>query len=654
MRNRILWLFISCLWMTTSTFAQDNIASDAEKISDVRVLIDMSGSMKKNDPDNLRVPALRLITQLIPEGQQAGVWSFGQYVNMLVKHGKVDAAWKDKAYEVAKQINSKGLYTNIEDVLEKATWDWKKPDDKTNRNLILLTDGVVDISKDPKANAESRRRIINETLPRLKEAGVTVHTVALSDDADKPFLRQMSSVTEGWNEIAKDASKLERIFLKLFEKSVPVETLPMTDNRVLVDDSIRELTMLIFRKEGANTATLKSPSGEEFTYRSKQEKMRWRHEERYDLITIDEPMAGEWYVDAELDPDNRVMVVTDLKVRASRLPNVMMTEDVMSYYVELAQDGEVIRKPEFLDFVHISLERSGKGEHQKSIPVKDDGDSPDKRARDGRFSTKVGGQLTPGEYEYEMQVDGMTFKRSKRDTVRVVDKPIAVTVKEEKPGDPAEYSLTLTPFAELIKAESVLLDATVTKQGGVTTAVNIPRSGPSEWRLTMKVNAGDIYDVKISMQAERHDGRQGEYDLGDFQLGSGSVDVAFDKSDEPPADIEKVIEPPKIVVEPDVKPEPEAAHEDEVEAKPEEESKPEPEPESEEDSHEDEESDEAAEDDHEGDEESPNWIMVAVKILGLNGVLFGIGFFVYRKWFRTPKDKNDEDESAEDEAEDDD
>lgn len=292
MRNRILWLFITCLWMTTSTLAQEHVASDADKVSDVRVLIDMSGSMKKNDPDNLRVPALRLITQLIPEGQQAGVWSFGQYVNMLVKQGEVNAAWKDQAYQVAKQINSKGLFTNIEDVLEKATWDWKKPDDKTNRSLILLTDGVVDISKDPDVNAESRHRILNDTLPRLKKAGVTVHTIALSDDADKPFLRQMSSVTEGWNEIAKDASQLERIFLKLFEKSVPVETLPMTDNRVLVDESIHELTMLIFRKEGANTATLKSPSGEEFTYRSKQENLRWRHEERYDLIT----MMSRWLV----------------------------------------------------------------------------------------------------------------------------------------------------------------------------------------------------------------------------------------------------------------------------------------------------------------------------------------------------------------------
>jgi len=630
MKFRIAVLIWLGVWITPFAIAAENMSAETEKVSDVRVLIDMSGSMKKNDPKNLRVPALRLITQLIPEGQQSGVWSFGQYVNMLVKQGKVDTAWKDNAYKVAKGINSAGLYTNIADALEKSTWDWKEPDDKLNRSIILLTDGVVDISKDADKNAESRSRILTEVVPRLKMAGVTVHTIALSDDADKAFLRQLSSATEGWNEIAKDASQLERIFLKLFEKSVPVETLPMTDNRILVDDSIKELTLLVFRKEGAQTATLTSPKGEKIDHHAEQEDLRWRHEERYDLITIDKPMAGEWSVDAELDPDNRVMVVTDLKVRASRLPNLILAEDSASFYVELAEKGETIRKPEFLDFVSIALERSGHGEHQKTIQVTDDGAGLDKTAHDGRFSAKVGGQLTAGEYIYEMQVDGMTFKRSKTSTVRVVDKPIAVTVKEEHEGDPAQYSLTLTPFAELITPDSLLLDTTIEKQGGAAKAINIPRAGPGEWRLDMKVKAGDIYDVKIAMQAERIDGRQVSYDLGTFQLGSGSVDVAFDQSDEVPPDAEQVIA--KAMADAGLKPPMAEEHpaEDKHAVTPDEHAADEEVP---------------AEGGGEHDAESPDWVMTAVKVVGLNGVLAGLGFFAYRKWFRTPKDPSSEDES---------
>lgn len=622
-----LMLWFALGWWTSVSVAADMGADPAPERSDVRVLIDISGSMKDNDPNNLRIPALRLITQLIPEGQQAGVWTFGQYVNMLVKHGEVDAVWKEQAYQAAGQINSKGLFTNIESVLEKSTWDWKAPDPNTKRSIIFLTDGVVDISKTPGANEKARSRVLNETLPRLKAAGATIHTIALSDAADKAFLRQLASTTEGWNEVAKDASQLERIFLKLFEKAVPVETLPLTDNRVLVDDSVRELTLLIFKKPGAQTAQLHTPSGEQIDHRSEKENLRWRHEERYDLITIDAPMAGEWGVDAELDPDNRVMVVTDLKVRASRLPNVMMSQDVMPYYVELEEHGEVIRTPEFLDFVHVTLARSGSGE-QTQTPVEDDGTGIDRSAHDGRFSTEVGGELAPGEYEYELVVDGMTFKRSKRDTVKVVDKPVAVTVKEEAAGDPAQYSLSLVPFAELIKPDSMLIDATVAKQGGAAKSVTIPRTGPSEWRLDMKVSAGDIYQLEIEVQAERQDGRQGLYQLGSFELGSGSKDVAFDEPDEAPADAKPVVEKAAE----DTGAEPVAEDSTDAEAAPE---------------------DEAAAEDA-AEEESPNWMLVAAKIIGVNALLIGIAFFVYRKWFRTPKPKQDDAEDAEEKGGDDD
>ena len=40
---------------------------------DLRLLIDISGSMKDSDPDSLRAPALELMVRLLPEGAKAGV-----------------------------------------------------------------------------------------------------------------------------------------------------------------------------------------------------------------------------------------------------------------------------------------------------------------------------------------------------------------------------------------------------------------------------------------------------------------------------------------------------------------------------------------------------------------------------------------------------
>ena len=121
------------------------VTAEPEK-ADVRVLIDISGSMRQNDPNNLRRPALRMLSGLLQPGTQAGVWTFARWVNNLVPVGEVDETWKKRVQSLSKQIASPGQFTNIEEVLDKASLDWKDADPTHVRHLILLTDGMVDVS----------------------------------------------------------------------------------------------------------------------------------------------------------------------------------------------------------------------------------------------------------------------------------------------------------------------------------------------------------------------------------------------------------------------------------------------------------------------------------------------------------------------------
>ena len=95
------------------------LAASAEPVSDVRVLIDVSGSMKQNDPNNLRAPALRMLVGLMPEDAKSGVWTFARFVNMLVPWRDVNDNWRDEAEKDSRQIHSYGLFTNIEQALKK-------------------------------------------------------------------------------------------------------------------------------------------------------------------------------------------------------------------------------------------------------------------------------------------------------------------------------------------------------------------------------------------------------------------------------------------------------------------------------------------------------------------------------------------------------
>ena len=152
------------------TFAQSTVT--VEPNADIRVLIDVSGSMKQNDPRNLRRPALDLLVQLFPTDSRAGVWTFGKYVNMLVPHDTVSTRWRSQSSNKSRLINSVALHTNIGLALEKAIYDngQKKYSDTQDfkTSVILLTDGVVDIDKDPLVNEQERQRILETLLPQYK------------------------------------------------------------------------------------------------------------------------------------------------------------------------------------------------------------------------------------------------------------------------------------------------------------------------------------------------------------------------------------------------------------------------------------------------------------------------------------------------------
>ncbi len=639
-------------------------AAEPEPVSDVRVLIDMSGSMKRNDPHNLRVPALRLLTQLMPEGTRGGVWTFGRYVNMLVPKGEVDDAWKEKAYAAAAGINSLGLFTNIGAALDDATWDWRRPDPSTRRTLILLTDGLVDISKDPARNAAERKRILEELLPKLKQGGVVVNTIGLSGEADKAFLHQLSAGTGGWHQDVSSAAELERVFLRMFEKSVPTETLPLVGNKIRVDSSVLELTLLVFRGDHGKETAIVLPSGKRITHADAPDNVRWRREARYDLVTVDHPPAGEWTIDAELDPDNRVMVVTNMRVKATRLPNTLLAGSERPYFVSLLQDGKVIDNPLFLDLVNIELERHHGGEMQRRLRLNDDGHAPDLERHDGTFSALLHVDVPAGEYEYFLKIDGGTFQRAGRQIVQVVDGPVAVSARKVSDGNPAHYALTIVPYSEIIDPETLEIDAVVAKEGVGELAVEIPRVGPSEWRLDMNIKKGDLFKVKVKVAATTLDGERIERDMGAYAMGGEAAGERVELPPPPP-----VVDPEPEHHEPPAHHEPvhhepvhheeahhEPAHHEEVvhheepahhePAHAQEEHHEAPAHGEEADHHEAEEGGEHADEGDHGDQEGheePDWMMVIVKVVGLNVVLIDLGGFVWWKWFRTPRESEGED-----------
>lgn len=590
----------------------------AEPVPDVRVLIDISGSMKHNDPHNLRAPALRLLTDLLPKGTRAGVWTYGQYVNMLVPVGEVNAAWKKQAEQAAAKIHSFGLFTNIEDAMQRATTDWREPDEHSRRSLIMLTDGLVDVSKDPSLDAASRDRIINKILPRLRAAKVKINTIALSGEADHELLQQLASATDGWFEEADNADRLQRIFLHMFEKATQPDTLPLEGNSVQVDNSIEEITFLVFHDRQGRPIELVEPHHQQFGMENAPKQVRWHHDTGYDLITITKPRPGEWHIVGPVDADNRVMVVTNLKVRATQLPNNLGVNDTPNYFAQLLQQGKVIRRKDFLDLVHITLRDRLKGGQHWEWQLHDDGEGADMAAGDGTFSYRLAESMKAGRHELTLLVDGTTFQREQRQVINVYTQPVQASVTAD-PDQSGHFVLSVLPYAGLIDADSMQVTAVVTDNDGTSRNVTLARTGPAEWRSDLKAfNDPAGYQAVFHVAGTHPGGKPISTQLGPFKFSVSGVAVPAPVATSAPSASQQ---------EPKSAPAPQPAtqvatdggHAANAKTPA---SAPDAAP--------------AAQEVH-SDAVGVNWYLVIGQVVLINGLLIGGGYFACRRWWRSDK-----------------
>jgi len=495
-RNQI----IAAITLIVVTMSWPLIAA-TESQTDIRVLIDVSGSMKQNDPNSLRQPALRLLTGLLPTGSEAGVWTFGQFVNMLVLHGRVDNDWKDQARRASKTINSHGLYTNIEDTLRDATWDWNKIVPTERRTLILLTDGLVDIANDAQLNQASRERILNDILPKLQQSGINIHTIALSNDADEPLLRQLSSATQGSFTRATTAQELERIFLRMFETSAETETLPLNNNTIQVDNSVSEMTLLIFHQPNTPPTEIILPDDSRISQMNTPKEISWHHEKNYDLITIQKPPMGTWTIDATMDPDNRALVVTDLKLKSDQLPANIGEGDQFTLEIRLSENEKPIINKDFLHFIKVTATQTDRhGEQQKKWSLLDNGLRNDSTENDGIYTLHLDKSLTTGRHELTIDVDGTTFHRQQRLHFEVFKHPIISAIETPPHGAPALY---ISPISGLIDPDSMQALVTIDNE---ETPRPVPRQHQNEWQLELdNLDSDKRHSLSINITGSRND-----------------------------------------------------------------------------------------------------------------------------------------------------
>ncbi len=448
----IAFLLLSGLLFTNSAIALEGAESDDKGLPfDVRIIIDISGSMKQTDPNNLRIPALNLLLKLMPEGAQAGIWTFGRYVNNLVPVAAVDDKWREDALKAAVEISSLGLRTNLTGALNDAAWGLSA-ESGFQQSIILLTDGKVDMAEQTTANAEEintaeRQKLMSEVLDKYRQSGANIHTLALSDLADKTLLQEIALETDGLYSEASNAEELMKAFLRAFDRAVPVEQVPMEDNTFVIDGSVKEFTALIFKRSGGSQETaLLTPAGSRITELEHSQNVRWHKDLNFDLITIKQPEAGTWVAEADLDPSNRVTILSDLALSVEGIPATIFPGDKLDVEIKLTNAGEVVNKVEILrltDMTMTVVTASGR----EGSKILSDPESPpsDGIYREGLYRLKELGQ-----YQVELIAEGRTFQR-KRSFSMTMMQPVEIEHRADE--EKKVYRIEVKPLSDNLDTE---------------------------------------------------------------------------------------------------------------------------------------------------------------------------------------------------------
>ncbi|MCL6416895.1 VWA domain-containing protein [Aestuariirhabdus sp. Z084] len=503
------------------------------------MLIDISGSMKANDPNNLRVPAVELMADLLPDGSKAGVWTFGQEVNMLVPYGAVNEQWREVARKELKKINSVALHTNIGAALDKASFDRSESPTSGPRHMVILTDGMVDVSKDPEVDKAARDQILSEQLPELVKSDFRLHTIALSDNSDKELMETLAIDSGGFSSQADDAKALTKLFLKALEQASPVDEVPLKGNRFLIDSSIDEFTLLAFKKDSNQPVRLQSPSEAIIDRDNPGEGVRWHATTSYDLITIPQPFEGEWVLQSEESPENRVTVVSDLKMSVSRLPANAYLGERLSLQVRFTDAEQPITKPEFLDLIDATVEvRDSEGEQVARV------EQSGRELSEGRFDYVLPAFPDQGSYEVAVLADGRTFKREMRQQVSV-RKPFQFSAELITGTGPDRFEVEVIPRSQTIDRGATQVFARIRKPDGTKQlrGVDLSEDG-RKWRFPIEALTRGEYQVSLKVSVVTRDNKAFEVRADPLVLnypegGKVQADVSINE----PAQSEQVVPP---------------------------------------------------------------------------------------------------------------
>ena len=225
------------MWLLCLLFATP--AWPAQMAQEVVLVLDNSGSMRKNDPGFLIKNAVTVFVNTLDKNARLAVLIFGQNVNWVVPFTEINDASKPEILSSLDRITYDGLYTNSRAAMAAAADELNQATESGAKKIIVfLTDGIVDTG-DTKVDAQDDAWLRGEFASDAETNGISVIGVAFTKRSDQALVRTLADETGGTYYSVPAAQDLEETFTQaaLLIKSMTAETESVPDDET-EEDSI--------------------------------------------------------------------------------------------------------------------------------------------------------------------------------------------------------------------------------------------------------------------------------------------------------------------------------------------------------------------------------------------------------------------------------
>lgn len=197
-------------------------------VKDVILVLDNSGSMKKNDPEFLTSQAVTQFINGLDEATRMAIVIFDQDVSLAVPLTQINEASRQTLLKSLDRINYRGLFTDIPAAIERAIYELKNNGKDDARKLIIfMTDGIVDTGN-ADVDLEKTKWLKDSLAADAADAGIKIFGIAFTEAADFQLIQSLAQKTDGEYFRALQPEDLKTVFERVntvINQVVPPETI---------------------------------------------------------------------------------------------------------------------------------------------------------------------------------------------------------------------------------------------------------------------------------------------------------------------------------------------------------------------------------------------------------------------------------------------